>query len=138
MKALIKYLLSLCILVLGIYSQLPAHADKERALYSLQKNADWLAYANICASQYYKHLVIKSSSSRTEKENCQIDAAENEVEEYELISSKKNADNSTSAATFLPTTGACFFGSASKTLLFESFFSHAVSSRYLIFQIFRI
>ena len=116
-----------------------AHPYKEGALYASLKDLNWSALADICVAQHNRNLIIKSSSSSTEKGNYVIDVAENEVEESELIFSKKHIDsNNHAAAIVFPEALACFSNQRKKTLPIAQYLSYISPYRYLVFQMFRI
>ena len=124
MKALIKYLLLLCTpLVIG-YNCLSGYTYE---------------YSSLGAAQYYQLLIVKPTSSDTERKNYKIDAAENEVEEDELASSKKHLEGGNC---ILPISFSqapeCLFSGSKKILPYYTYFSNSSSCRYILCRAFRI
>jgi len=98
-KAYIKHLLSLCILLLSVYSQLYAHTFQDGIRHSSIKNLLKSDHASFGIVQNSQTQVLKFVSASKEKENHKIDAAEIEEEDYEYISFKKLLENSNYFAT---------------------------------------
>ncbi len=138
-KALLKYLLSLSILLLSGYSQLTAHPYKESTFHSPIRNLNEAEHATCGIEQYDHSFIIKSSSPDEEKKNYKIDVAENEVEEEdEIVFSRKHFQSGNYAASiFFAQTFKRFFN-GKKILPFYKYFSRTLSCRYLIFEAFRI
>ena len=142
-KTLIKYLLSLCILLLSGYGHLSAHAYKESTFYAPLKNLQGSAQVSFDFVKNDQTFIIGSSSSGTEKENCIIEATdikENEEEEYELISFKKHlASSNFFTAIFCALTFGYFYCTFKKILPFWNRLSYITSYRwYVVFQVFII
>ncbi len=88
-KAILKYLLSLGILLLSVYSNLYAHTPQECICHSSKKTltkSEHTSFGNVKNSQAH---IIKATFSVTENESCKLIAAEVEEEKHEWISFKK-------------------------------------------------
>jgi len=139
-KAFIKYLLPLCIFLLSGMGQLSAHAQKGSAYYASSKNLKGSAYARIGTAQPDLTTSIKSSLFNTKKVKNRLAAAENEREEDELITFKKNAESSDFfTAVFYTQVLEYLFSYQKSFLAFCKQFSYYSSHRwYLLFRVFRI
>lgn len=139
-KALIKYLLSLCILLLGGYSQLSAHANEEGDFYSPIKNLKGSEQISIGPGQDGPTFILKPASSGTEKASFTMDAAEI-IEEKEEWSSfiKYLADSYYFTVIYYALTFGylCYFIKKYLPLSKQSF-DFSSYRWYLIFQVFRI
>jgi hypothetical protein len=139
MKKLTKYLLSFCILLSCGYSQLSAHPLKENSFFScLHSNGS--EHFSFTIRRNSEALVIKSASTGTEKAIHELEATEIEEKDDELASSKKYIeDGSYSIPLFFTHIPGYSLPNSKKTLLSGKHFpSDTLSSRYLIFQVFRI
>jgi len=94
LKAYTKYLLSLCILLLSVYSQLYAHTYRDGISHSSLKNQINSEQARFGTGQNSPVLARKFVLSVTEKESLKIGVAEIEEEDNKLISFKKYLKNS--------------------------------------------
>jgi hypothetical protein len=137
-KAFIKYLLLVCILLASGVSHLSAHKIKESTSYA----ATGSEHASLGILQADQVFTNKSSSSDTEK-NFIIEIAEIEIEEEddEWISFKKHVESSHYLTTlfyaYLPE---YFYLRTKNCLAFYKRFSHRSTpeSLYLIFRVFRL
>jgi hypothetical protein len=140
-KALLKYLLSACILLLSGHSFLHAHANQDRIRHSSIKNLETSALAGFCIVQNSLTPMIRSLSSGREKENNDLNAlvvCDNDDDD-ELISFKKHPGSSHySASIFFAQTSGYFSGHGKKTTPSYQRFSYAPSYRHLVFRAFRI
>ena len=89
-----KYLLSLFILLLSVYSQLYARSYQDCNYHSTKSTFVRSGYASFGTAQNSQAQILKSVLYSTEKETCKIVAAEIEEEKHEWISFKKFLDNS--------------------------------------------
>ena len=135
MKLLIKYL-SLCILLLGGFSQLPACPYKESTLHSLVRNLKVPEDTSLGAAQNNEVFFIKPISFGTEKQNDRTNESLFEFEEDdELVSFKRHLKSSyCSFSIFFAQTLGHFFIYRKKIFSFYTY----LSCRYIIFQAFRI
>lgn len=138
-KALIKYLIALCMLGLtdGLLS---AHIHRERTSYSSDdlRFTSPTRFNNEDCEQHNRIPSFSSASfSGSGAINFIIGIAETEVEE-ETISSKKNLESSYVDSVLLAQTLGHFFTHDKKALSFYSCYPNISSDRYLIFEVFRI
>ncbi len=142
LKTLLKYLLSFCILLLGGYSLFSAQIDKGDAFYTPIQVLEGTASANLNSGTAHQDqtYISSPSSSGTKKATDTIDAAENEVKEEELGSSRRNlASENYLTAVFYTLALGCFFRYLKASLHFVKHFSyHSSSKRYLILRVLRI
>lgn len=138
-KFLIRFLLSLCILLLSGYSHLHAHAYQELSSYALIKNLKGSEHVSFRTVQNVQTFISSLSPSVTEK-SFKVEAAEIEEEENKSVSFKKYLENSNYlTAVFYVLALAYFFRYIKTSLLFCKHFSYTLSQRrYLIFHVFRI
>jgi len=140
-KALAKYLLLLCVILLSGYGQLSARTSKESAIHAQTKydkesenvTSDNVQKDNAC-------IITSSTRSDTKKERQEICVAKNEVEEDEVDSSKKHVErNYVSLSNFYALSQECFLLYIKNSLTFCKRFSYFTSyMRYIIFQVIRI
>ena len=146
---LIRFFLSLYILLLGGYSQLSAHPSEGRDFYALIKNLKDAEQPNFDAEQDSTAFTLKAASSGTEKGSAKkTDVAEiveveeeEEEEDDESISFKKDLNGSHYyAAIFYDHLPEYFCHLIKNRLSFCKPFSYFPSFRslYLIFRVFRI
>lgn len=137
-KALPKYLILICVILLSGYGQLSAHQSRG-ALYSL-KNLKGTEHTCPVINRDEDALFFKSSfNTENQKYRLGVPFFENEEEEDdEPISFKKNFSNSTYSAFISCAQNLGHLASNKKVLPFNWFFSYTSSSRYIVFQVFRI
>jgi len=138
-RAFLKYLLSLCILLLSVYSHLYAQTYQGFTSYSLLKKLKGSEHASIGAVQNDQAFSFKYASPVPEK-SFKVEATDIEEEDYKFISFKKYLEsNSYFTAAFYALALAFFFRYIKTSLLFCKHFSYTLSQRrYLLFQVFRI
>lgn len=147
-KFLIRFLLSLSILLLSGYSYLYAHSHQEGAFSSLKKNLKEADQSGVSFFRSSSAFTIQSSSSNTEKPPVKIEAAEIiEIEEEEdkdendkLIALKKHSESSNHFAAIFNDLvfGSLFQGDCIDFPFWKSFSYHSSYRLYLIFRVFRI
>ncbi len=91
---LVRFLLSLCVLLLSEYSQLYAYPSQECNSTSFIKTSKESEQARLEFIQHDQPLIISSSPAVTERENAKINAAEIVEEDYISISFKKYLESS--------------------------------------------
>ena len=140
-KALIKYLLSLFILLLSVYGQLYAYPSQDCICHSSKRTLVRSAHANFGTPQKSQSLILKSTLTNTETKTCKIVAAEiDEEEKHEWVSFKKYLENSnyfTSVFNALVFGYFCLFlkkrlPACQDALYFSSY------KRYILFRVIRI
>ncbi|MBT1706216.1 hypothetical protein [Chryseosolibacter indicus] len=137
MKAFVNYLLSLCILLVSGVGQFLCYANTSDSL--IQQSLKGRSHADFRTKNDSRFFVIKTSSSGKEKPTFKIDATENEVEEDEVTSSKKQLEDADYAHAILFTQILGWFFSQSKQVLpFCKSYSCNSSDLYLVFQVLRI
>lgn len=139
-KLLIRFFLSLCILLLSGYSQLYAHTYQDCICHSSKKILLSPEHASFGAVQNNQTLLLKSASSITENENSKLVATAFECEDEESISFKKFLENSNYFTTVFHALVFGFFCLFLKKRLLSSKHSIYFSSYkwYLLFCVFRI
>lgn len=140
-KFIIKFFLSLCVLLAGGYGQLYAYGHQQDCIcFSPIKAPKKSEEANFCAVRNSPAaFVIQSASSGKEKATYVIDIAEKEAEEYESASSKKYLEISNYFTTRFDAQAAGNLFGDLKSLPFCKHFSYISSYRcYLVLQVFRI
>ncbi|CAN5915810.1 hypothetical protein BH24BAC1_BH24BAC1_10490 [soil metagenome] len=136
-RSFLKYLLSLCILLLSVYGQLYAQTYQEfdrSSLIQILKGTELASYGiqqNDLASTY-------SSSDR--ERHLNLEATDIEEEKNKFASSRKKVASSIFfSAAFFALLLANFFCYVKTCLLSCKHFSYTLSKRrYLIFEVFRI
>lgn len=139
-KALIKYLLSLSILLLSVYSNLYAHSYQECICHASKKTLLRSERASLGSMHTNQTLLLKSTLSSREKETCKIIAAEIEEDKHEWISLKKFLDGSNYFTTLFYALAFGYLGLFLKKCLPSCKHSIYFSSYkwYLLFRVFRI
>jgi hypothetical protein len=133
-KALIKYLLSLCILLLCGYSQLSTYTYRESTYNSPIKSLKESEHASLGNEQQDQTFITPSSPSGTKK-HFTIDFAEIEIEEEEEYLKGSNHFTAIFCALIL----GYFFRYIINDLLLCKYFFYILSNRrHLILQVFRI
>ena len=130
----LKYFLYLFTALSGGYGYLCA-SDHQEGTYLPTENLNTFGYTYFGIAQNDHDLVIRSSSPHAEK-SFKIDIAENEVEEDELIVSRKHIGSNNGTSPIAPVQG-YFFGSK-RILPVCGYAFYSSSYQYLIFQVFRI
>lgn len=136
-KPLVKYLLSLCILLLGGYSQLSAFCpNKTSNCYYTIKNLKSSGRISLDALQNIDALFIKPTSFGTEKQTEKSNESLFEIEEDdESFAFKRHVKGFIYSTSFVfSLTQGNFFSNNKGILPFYKYSSY----RYLIFQAFRI
>jgi hypothetical protein len=138
MKALPKYLILICVILLSGYGQLSAHQN--RGILSSLKSLKGEAHICPIIARDENALFFKSSfNTENQKYRLGVPFFENEEEEDdEPISLKKNFSSSTYSASISCAQNLGHLASNKKVLPFNWFFSYTSSSRYIVFQVFRI
>jgi hypothetical protein len=136
-KALMKYLLSLCILLLSGYGHLYAQPHQEGTTHPLK---GVVHAASIGTLQHDLAAILKVSKPSAEKERNNLYSTESEKEEDESLSFHKIVDNTHFiAAVFYAHALALLLSVLARVLHFCKHFSYFSSHRlYLIFRVFRI
>jgi hypothetical protein len=139
-RFIVKFFLSLCILLAGGYSQLYAYAYQDCVCFSPIKVPKKSEETNFCPIQNRPvAFVIQSAASGKEKATYVIDIAEKEAEEYESASSKKYLEISSYFTTRFDAQAAENLFGDLKSSPFGKHFSYISSYRcYLVLQVFRI
>jgi hypothetical protein len=137
-KALPKYLILICVVLLSGYGQLSAHQSRG-ALYSL-KNLKGTEHTCPVITRDEDAFFFKSSfNTENQKYRLGVPFFENEEEEDdEPISLKKHFSNGNYLAFISFAQNSGQFTSSKRVLPFNGFFSNTSSSRYILFQVFRI
>lgn len=140
-KNSIKYLLSLSILLMGIYSMLNVSLHSEDILYSsLNKNTETQATATQSANYKLDFEIEKCyihSPKKTKVKAVRIN--EEKEEDDELPSSKKHSTSATCVVSYFYTkTFGCLINQIQTKVSFYKGFTCVTSCRYLIFRVFRI
>lgn len=141
LKALLKYLLFLCIILAGNYGQLSANTPKESAFYTTFKSILESAQASSDIDRNDHSCTIQASTTPDSKnERREIGFAEKEIEEDEVDSSKKSfARNHDSLSNFYALSQGCYSLFIRNSLAFCKRFSYFTSHRWIIIlQVFRI
>ncbi|WP_125185464.1 hypothetical protein [Botryobacter ruber] len=138
MKVIVKYLLTLCFLLLSGYSHLSAYSSQQAISGSPASSLSESAYASQETEQ--DRNISFSTSSYSEKRNHRIDAAEIEAEEDKLLSFKKFLENSKFlTAVIYAFISGILFRYLSQGFRFYKHFSHLTSYRWhILLQVFRI
>jgi hypothetical protein len=131
MKMSVKYLICVCILVLGGYKQLSA-CNKSNKFNTSLGQATLVRPAT--SKKNSKVSVIASADSDSKNTHCNIDIAETEVEE--LVVSKKCMEVANTTSIFLAR--APLYSSGNKMYSFLCKNSHTAFYQYLLLQVFRI
>ena len=135
-KLVVRFFLSLCILLLSGYGQLYAHACMDHSSTELD--------ANVGTAQESLAWIKKSTNKPgREKRFFKIyhatEVEEEEDGESESVTLKRNSGGSNYfAAIFSNQTPDYFFGHINEVLPFCKYFSHISYRRHLILQVFRI
>ena len=139
-KFIVKFFLSLCVLLAGGYSQLYAYASQDCVCFSPIKVPKKSEEANFCPIRNRPAaFVIQSAASGKENATYRIDIAEKEAEEYESASSKKYLEISNYFTTLFDAQAAGNLFGDRQSLPFCKHFSYISSHRcYLVLQVFRI
>ena len=139
MKSVLKYLMLLSVLTVVGYTQSYATVHKVADSILLPKYTTCSADVSARVKEQHHALILHSSSSRTEKKAYKIYIAETEVEEDEVLSSKKHTciNYSTASILFSGTLAHLFSNRNSPTRNYD-YFSYSSSDQYLIFRVFRI
>lgn len=140
-RLLVRYVLSLCIVLLGGYSQLHAHASHAPVRTSSTELSESREPSNIDLARNSAPS-IKQFSAPERHRILFIDAVEGkEEDEHDLVSAKKKRQHSTDdfAAVFCALTRGYFLSCIQEILPFPGYFSDTSSfRRHLILQVFRI
>jgi len=122
------------VLLLGGYGELSAHSNEINTSYHSMKNFNISEQRDLSSIQN-NEISSTTTSFDIENQNYPLDLAilENKEDE-EMTSSKRHM----STFTFFTQTLESFFNHSKIILSFNKFFSKTSSSRYLIFQVFRI
>ncbi len=122
------------------YGHLSAHAENRCTLYTSSKSVTLTTPVLLGDKQHDLILFIRSATSLpTEKGNCLIDLVENEIEEDELSSSKKNLENySGFNSIFFGRMPGYFLTSNRKVSTSYHHNSYTLSYRYLMLGVLRI
>jgi hypothetical protein len=140
-KALIRFLLSLCFLLLIGYGHVHAHIRQSSIYYSPVKIRKGFVYTNVCTLQN-RHTFISASSSSPKKKSFKINAPDIERKEDDLITSEKYLEISNYFTTifYVQPTAGYFFHNRKNSLAFFKDFSYCSLHRslYLILQVARI
>ncbi|RDC64956.1 hypothetical protein AHMF7616_03578 [Adhaeribacter pallidiroseus] len=139
-RAVLQYLLSLCILLLSVYSQLYASTSQECICHSSKRTLARYAHVSDGIANGGSSKIIKATLSGTENENCKLIAAEIEEEKHGWVSFKKYLATSNYFTTLLyGLTLSCFglflkkrLPSGKHALYFSSY------KWYLLFRVIRI
>lgn len=136
-KALPKYLILICVILLSGYGQLSAH--QSRGVLNSVKCLKGAEHICPVISRDEDSLFFKSSfNTENQKYRLGVPFFENEEEEDdEPISLKKHFNTGCYLASisFAQNSG---HASSKKVLPFNGFFSYTSSSRHIVFQVFRI
>jgi hypothetical protein len=140
-KSHIKYLLSLCILLLSISNQLDINAQSKSAFHLLTENFSPISGDNLSNLRINARTNVISAASNS-KESTLFNYAE-EVEEDKkdgIISQKKNSENTNISSTLFSSWYNKFpLLSKSTVLRFgKQFFHFSYHKLFIIFQVFRI
>ncbi|MDB5261829.1 MAG: hypothetical protein JWQ14_1110 [Adhaeribacter sp.] len=140
MKALLKYLLLLCIILLAFFGQQIAHAPTDSAYISSANQLKYSVQASLGQVQHDYSFLIKAAGSGTRKGSKIFATVEKEAEEVESIASKKYLESSVFFTAVL--SGQLFtylFSSLKRYLAFCKSYSSFSSHRwYLLFRVIRI
>lgn len=139
-KAFLKYVLPLCIILLAFLGQLIAHAPEGSAYFASTNQLKSSVLAGLDQVQHNHFLFIKPAGPVSKKGNYEITATEKEAEEVESTSSKKYSESSTFFTAILAGQILQYlFSPLESYLAFCKNFSFFTSHRwYLIFRVFRI
>jgi len=134
----IKYLLSVCIILLCGYGHLSAHALKQGVFNSPLNLFRGSAPAISCALHHAHIACVKPASFDTEAQDSELDLLflEN-LEENESASGKIHLKGICTSVLFTQALG-YFFCTGEKISSFTDHFSYTASHRYLLFLVFRI
>jgi len=138
-KAILKYLLTLCILLLSVYSHLYAHAYQELPCHSHTQRFKGAVHASLGTSHNDQGFNPRYSLSDSEK-SFRLEATDIEEEDYGFVAFRKYLEsNYYFTAVFYAIALAFFFRYIKTSLLFCKHFSYTLSKRrYLLFQVFII
>lgn len=138
MNPSMKYLLSLCILLLSSFSQLSAHINAEHTSYSPTENTEGLIPASLNAIEHSRTFML-SSYPGSELE-LRIEVTDVEEKEDEWISPLKYLESSDfSTAAFHALAFEYLSRHFNKGSPFYGHFSHVTSHGwYILFQVIRI
>lgn len=136
---LIKFLVSLIILLSG-GGQLNAHTEKDTAPYSSIKSLQEAEHVDLGLEYLKKEYTLKSGVPVTEKQGDKIHATDNEIEEDETSSYKKNLEISKFFTTDSYSQTHEYFCHYTKRRLAirKRFFYFSSYKWYIIFGVFRI
>jgi len=139
-KFIVKFFLSLFVLLAGGYGQLHAFGTQDCVCFSPLKATKKSEAANFCPVQSRPAaFIIQSASSGKEIPTYRIDMAEKEAEEYESVSSKKHQEISNYFTTHFDAQAAENLFGDRTCLPFGRHFSYMSSYRcHLVLQVFRI
>ena len=140
-KALLKYLLFLCIILAGNYGQLSAHTPKESAFHATFKRTIESAQSGSDLEHNDHSCTIQASTTSDSKnETRELCFAEKEIEEDEVDSSKKSfARNHDSLSNFYALSQGCYSLFIRNSFAFCKRFAYFTSHRwFIILQVFRI
>jgi hypothetical protein len=137
-KALPKYLILICVILLSGYGQSSAH--QSRGVLNSLKSLKGTEHVCPVISRDEDALFFKSSfNTENQKYRLGVPFFENEEEEDdEPISLKKHFSTGSYPASISFAQNSGHFASSKKVLPFNGFFSYTSSSRYIVFQVFRI
>lgn len=140
-KALLRYFLPLCILLLSGYRPLSAHTVKESTFLSFLNKSIAEETATLCSTKVEHAVIVSTSSSGTaNKSQKKLFIAENEIEEDKWISLKALLDSANYIAAILYAFIAGYlFRYLTKCFLTAKHLAHFSSYRWhIILQVFRI
>ncbi|MDG3581252.1 MULTISPECIES: hypothetical protein [Galbibacter] len=92
MKLLLKFFISLCVILISGFGQLYAHSSQDAVAYSSIRSLENFTHTNYCVLQDAHDPNAVSFSPGLEKRDHKIEITESEVTEEELISFKKDSE----------------------------------------------
>jgi len=137
-KFIVKFFLSLCVLLAGGYSQLYAYASQDCVCFSPIKVPKKSEEANFCPIRNSPAAFIIQAASGEGHATYRMDIAEKEAEEYESAASKKYLEISNYFTTVFDAQAAGNLFGDLKNLPYGKHFSYISSWCYLVLQVFRI
>ena len=139
-KTSVKYLLSLCIIVLSGHSSLYANVSCNVIPYSSINPLAGSVHSGFGMIQNSLSCVIKGVSSDTEKENDdQFLVVFDDDDDDDVASFKKHVENHTCLiSTLFGQIPGCFLNCTENTIPSSTYFSPISSCRYLVLQVFRL
>jgi hypothetical protein len=139
MKLLLRFFLSLCFVLFGGHSDMHAHTYQGRLSYPPVKIVASSQGTSLGSSQSDPGLTARSAPSQDKKATYEVDASDDEDEDKELASAKRDLA-STAAFTSFPyaQTSGHFFRYTQKRLPFCKPVSYFSSDKYIVFRVIRI